>query len=240
MRKLGITEAELRTHYSEVVQDLKRKIKTQEKLLNEYKQSHGSITTLFGSMKDAITALPRGNLLYKPLKKKTKVETPCPVCLLISDTHYGAIQQNSEIEGFGEYSPEIAEARCMNFIERVIKWTDVHRTSYTIKEAYVLVLGDLISGDIHRELSVTNAFPTPVQTIRSAHLLANQLSTLSQYFEKVIVHFVTEDNHARLTLKPQAKEAGLTSFNYIIGEVAKLMLSSHNNIDFNIYPNTKW
>jgi len=232
----GITEGELRAKYSEVTQDLRRKIKILERELAEYKAAHGSISNLFGSIKDAICELPSVKIEYKPPKKKTKVETPCVVSLLISDTHYGAVQAKSEIEGFGEFSPEICEQRCMGFIEKVINWTEVHRTAYRIDEAEVLVAGDLISGDIHHELQVTNAFPVPVQVVRSARLLANQLSLLSRYFTKITVHFVTEDNHARLTKKPQAKEAGLNSFNYILGEIAALMVKGFKNIEFNIYP----
>jgi hypothetical protein len=169
-------------------------------------------------------------------QESAKVSSPCPVCLLICDTHYGAVQNKSEVEGFGEYSPEICENRSMSFIGKVLEWVKLHRASYLVDTAYVLVAGDLISGDIHQELQVTNAFPVPVQTVGAARLIAAQISELSRHFKKIVVHFVTEDNHGRLTKKPQAKEAGINSFNYLVGEIAKTMLSKHSNIEFNIYP----
>lgn len=232
----GISGIELRTRHNEEVRDLKRKLRSTEAILEEYKSEHGSLTTLFGAIKDSIEALPQGKIKYESPKLGKKVESPCVACFLICDTHYGAVQVASEIEGFGEFSSEICERRSMQFVDNGIRWVDVTRSGYRIDNAVVLVVGDLVSGDIHRELSVTNAFPVPVQTVRSARLLANQISRLSEHFKDVTVHFVSEDNHGRLTVKPQAKEAGLNSFNYILGEMAKLMLANHKNVTFNIYP----
>jgi hypothetical protein len=229
----GISEAEIRSTHSEDVKELKRKLLAKDKQLNEYRASHGSITTLFDAIKDAIPIYKQGRVHYTPSPTKN---TSCGMCLLISDTHYGAIQVASEVEGFGEFSPEICEERSMRFIHEVIRWTDLNRKSYKIDTAHVLVAGDLISGDIHLELQVTNAFPVTQQVVGSANLLARQISELSRNFKDVKVHFIVEDNHARLTKKPQAKEAGINSFNYLVGEMAKIMLSSHKNVDFNVYP----
>jgi hypothetical protein len=92
------------------------------------------------------------------------------------------------------------------------------------------------SGDIHKELSVTNAWPSPVQAIKAGELLAKQISIVTPHFETVNVHFIVEDNHSRLTLKPQSKEAGMNSMNYVVGWYAKALLADHKNVNFNIYP----
>jgi hypothetical protein len=113
---------------------------------------------------------------------------------------------------------------------------ELHRKNYHLDELRILVLGDLIIGGIHEELKVTNAFPEPVQCTKAGELLARQVSIMAQHFPKVIVEFIVEDNHARLTKKPQAKEAGINSFNYIVGFIAKEMLRVHKNVQFNIYP----
>lgn len=232
---LGISEAEIRTKHSEEVEELKRKLGSKDKQIEDYRQSHGSIMTLFDSIKDAIPLYAPSRIEYRK-PKKTKISTPCGICLLISDSHYGAIQVASEIEGFGEFSPEICEKRSMKFIEEAIEWTELQRSNYMIAKAHVLVVGDLISGDIHRELSVTNAFPAPQQVVGAARILASQIVALQPHFQEVIVHFITEDNHARLTKKPQAKEAGINSFNYLVGVLAQQMLVQCTTVSFNIYP----
>lgn len=229
----GISGDELRTRHSEETQDLKRKIRLLESNLADYKKAHGSITTLFESVKDAIPLYPPRPIVYKPSKAK---RSDCGVCLLISDVHYGAVQVASEIEGFGEYSPDICVERCNKFVNEVCRWVDLQRSAYNIDTAHVLVAGDLISGDIHEELRITNAFPVTQQVVGAASILAGQLCLLAQNFSKVNVHFVVADNHARLTKKPQAKEEGINSFNYLVGAMAKIMVQTYPNVKFNIYP----
>jgi len=230
----GITEGEIRAKYSEEVQELKRKIASRDKLIEEYKSSHGGITTLFDAIKDTIPIYPPEKIEYKKTVGKKGIS--CGVCLLICDTHYGAVQVSSEIEGFGDFSPEICETRSMKFIDEVINWTSLQRSNYLIDKAHVLVAGDLISGDIHEELRVTNAFPVTQQVIGTARLLSSQISALQSHFAEVNVHFIVADNHSRLTKKPQAKEEGINSFNYLVGAMAQVMLCQHNKVKFNIYP----
>jgi hypothetical protein len=112
----------------------------------------------------------------------------------------------------------------------------MHRQSYRIDECAVIVTGDLISGDIHEELRVTNEFPTPVQCVKAAEILTEQITNLAPSFKEVKIHFIVEDNHSRLTKKPQAKEAGFNSFNYVVGKIASIYLAKHDNVVFNIYP----
>lgn len=231
----GLTEGEIRAKHSEEVQELKRKLTSKDREIEGYRQSHGSLVTLFNMIKDAVPIYPSSKIEYKK-PSKSKISTPCGICLLISDSHYGAVQVTSEVEGFGEFSPEICEKRSMKFIEEVIEWAELQRASYNIERAHVIVVGDLISGDIHHELSVTNAFPAPQQVVGAARILASQISALQPHFKEVIVHFITEDNHARLTKKPQAKEAGINSFNYIVGAMAEIMLCQHNKVKFHLYP----
>lgn len=235
MAPKGISENEIRSKYSEETQDLKRKLRNMESLLQDYKKSHGSISNFFNSIKDLIPQLPKTKIEYS-IPKPSEGKPTISACALICDTHYGAVQQASEIEGFGEYSPELCEKRCMKFAHDTNNWVKSQRSAYNIPNLHVLVVGDLCSGDIHHELQVTNAFPVPQQVIGAARLLASQLDTFSQNFDKVIVEFITEDNHGRLTKKPQAKEAGINSYNYLIGEFAKIMTKNLSNITFNIYP----
>lgn len=230
-----ISEAEIRSKHSEDTQELKRKVASKDREIAEYRASHGSIVALFDAIKDSIPLYPTQKIRYE-MPKFSKQKPLVGVCLLICDSHYGAIQIASEIEDFGEFSTEICETRSMKFVNEVIRWTRLNRQNYQIDRAHVLVAGDLVSGDIHLELQVTNAFPVTQQVVGSARLLANQISTLAPNFKEVIVHFVVEDNHSRLTKKPQAKEAGINSFNYLVGKMAEIILSNQDNVKFNIYP----
>ena len=237
-RKHGkaVSEVELRLLVDEEVTDLKGSIKDKERIIAEYRKEHGSLQSLFRSLGECIAQIKAPPPVYLPPKKQKTVENPVVAVMQINDGHMGQMTMAREVEGFGEYSPELCRLRQLNYARKVLEWVDLHRNSYTINELVVPVLGDMISGDIHEELRVTNAFPSPVQACEAAVLLSDQIAMLSPFFEKVRVEFITEDNHARLTKKPQAAEAGLNSLNYVVGFIAKQRLMALPNVEFNIYP----
>ena len=233
--QIGRSEVELRSIVDEKIQELESRILEKDKILESYRRDHGVLDLFFREVATHIDKTPPQPMLYKPVRK-TSVDSPCAAVMHITDAHMGAIQIASEIEGFGEYSPEISRSRQMTFAKKIIDWTETNRSAYTIPELHVLVTGDLISGDIHEELRITNAFPAPVQVVEASNVLSDQIAMVAPYFEKVVVQFVSEDNHARLTKKPQAKEAGYNSFNYLVGYIAKERCSRLPNVIFNIYP----
>ncbi len=232
----GISENELKEKHGEVSTELRKQIKKLEGVLDIYRQEHGKLELFFAQVEEAISAIPQVPIYYHRPRKTMPGKSICAAVMHISDTHMGSVQNPDEIEGFNEYNPEICDARCMNYTESVVKWVQLHRLAYRIDELHILVTGDLISGDIHDELKITNAFPSPVQVVRAGELLARQIMFVAPHFSKVVVHFLCEDNHSRLTKKPQAKEAGLNSMNYLVGEIARIYTKEQSNIEFNIYP----
>lgn len=228
-----MNESELRSRHSEEFRELERQLKEKDVILDNYKREHGKLELFFNKIYDTIQPVVPLTNVYRPSNRS---KSNCVAVMQISDAHMGAVQMPDEIEGFGEFNPEICEQRQMDYAQSFVNWVEMHRWSYKIDEVAILVTGDLISGDIHDELRITNAFPTPVQCVRAAEVLVKQIGYIAPHFKKVTVHFVVEDNHARLTKKPQAKEAGANSFNYIVGKMAELYLRNHENVEFNIYP----
>lgn len=235
MQTKGIKEHDLKIKYSEELEELRRQLKDKDKILDSYRKEHGKLENFFRPVREQIVPITPIKQVFQG-QKESKVESPCVICAQISDGHLGEIQQPSEIENFNEYNVEICTERQMNYMHKILNWTELHRHSYTINEIAVLVTGDLIAGDIHDELKITSAFPSPVQCVEAGKLLAQQMMLLAPHFKKVTIHFIVEDNHARLTRKPQSKEAGMNSFNYVVGEIAKAYLKHHKNVEFNIYP----
>jgi len=231
---MAINENELREQQSEIVQELRSQIAQQDTVLDGYKKAHGKLEDFFARLSSAILPVLPLESVYE--KGSGKVGSPCAAVMRISDGHMGSVQLPDEIEGFGEFNPELCRSRQVDYAQRFCKWVDVNRGAYQIDEVHVIVTGDLISGDIHEELRVTNAFPTPVQCVRAAEVLVEQIRIVAADFASVVVHFLVEDNHARLTQKPQAKEAGYNSLNYVVGKMAEIYLSKIENVEFNIYP----
>ena len=230
-----LTEGEIRAKHSEEVQKLEKELRERDSLLDKYREEHGVLEIFFRQIREAITPIKAEKIKYSA-KKASRVESPCTVVMMVNDGHHGMCQDADEIEGFNQYDPQISYNRQMAYAEMLLNKVEMQRTAYKVPELVVLALGDLISGDIHEELRITNKWPSPVQAVEAGKLLAKQISKMAPHFERVRIEFVSEDNHARLTKKPQAKEAGLNSLNYVVGEIAKAYLRGHSNVEFNIYP----
>lgn len=233
-RNKGISGEELRNKHSEELEELHRQLTKKDEILENYKRSHGQLEVFFSRILNTISPIAP---LVSNFKEKSKgVKSNVDAVFHVTDSHMGAVQEADEIEGFNEFSPEICDQRNKAFIRRGVEWVQLHRNVYNVRTGHVLFTGDLISGDIHDELRITNAFPSPEQVVRAAQSHAIQLALLSANFEHLIVEFITEDNHARLTKKPQAKEAGKNTFNYLVGKMLEIYVSKHDNIEFNLHP----
>lgn len=200
----------------------------------EYKRQHGHLSQLMAEVLATVPAIDAQPVVYKPQVKRS-VDEDITVLLHITDGHHGAVQEADEVEGFGVFSPELSFARQLGFVKDVLDWTELHRTVYSIPEARFVVTGDAISGDIHEELRVTNAFPAPRQAVEAGEILAKQVAMAAPYFEKVVVDVLTDDNHGRLTKKPQAKEGGVNNWMYVVANIAKKMLVLYDNVTLNIW-----
>ena len=219
---------------SEKFQELLDRLIEKDRILENYKKNHGQLELFFSSVLASIHATKPLPIIYKadPQKGKAIVEA----VMQITDPHMGSVQLADEIEGFNEYNPEICRARQIDFVQRYCKYIDRQRLGQNINVLHVLDTGDNISGDIHQELQVTNAFPVTVQVVEAAKVKAEQLTILCQNFEKVVVHFIGADNHGRLTKKPQAKQEGYNNLNYLVGILAQAYTKKFPNLEFNIYP----
>lgn len=232
----GIAVDDLRVKLSEHTKELERQLKEKDQLIENYRKDHGALEVFFDRVIRSVSPISQLPNVYDPKYGKLKVDSPVVAVAQFSDWHTGEIQEPNEIEGFNAYSPEIQDRRIDRMDEVFLNWVDYHRHAYRIDEHAILATGDLISGDIHDELRVTNAYPVPEQIVQAAQKLSRTVALRASHFAKVTVEFVSEDNHARLTKKPQAKEAGKNSYNYLVGVLAKEYLSRLSNVEFNIYP----
>lgn len=114
------------------------------------------------------------------------------ICL--SDLHIGACFDNFD----GTYSPEIADARLRDYL---VKIRGIQNRN-GCKECVVTLLGDEISGSIHKTISVTNKEDVVDQVKTASMLIADFIDVLSHWFDKVRVYSVS-GNHSRIEKKAE-------------------------------------
>lgn len=234
-REVTLLEVESTLKPSERVRALIAERDALKESFRSYKREHGKLEQLMGEVLEAVPTIAPAAPVYTPAKAR-KVERDVAVVVHVTDAHHGAVQAASEVEGFGEFSPALSRARQFGLVKDIVDWVEMHRHGYSIPECRMLVTGDLISGDIHDELRVTNAFPAPVQAVEAGEILAKQAAMFAPHFERVVADVITDDNHGRLTHKPQAKECGLNNWMYVVASIAQVMLKDHKNVTLNIWP----
>lgn len=231
-----LNEDQIKGLHDEEKQQLHRELSEKDQAIKEYRKEHGRLEVFFNRVIAHIEPIGTLDSVFeKTYRKRRKSDNEVVPVGHVTDSHMGAVQEADEIEHFNEFSPEICDKRNLGFIQAFIDWTLLHRNVYNIRNCRFIFTGDLVSGDIHDELRVTNAFPVPEQVVRAAQIHTKQIALLSPYFETVTVDFLTEDNHSRLTKKPQAKEAGVNSYGYLVARMMEAYLTKHDNVTFNIH-----
>lgn len=206
-----------------------KKVRDLEAALDKVRIRLGEQREIGAQVAAAIVAL-------EPMKRRrwrrpAKPGSPVIAVLALSDLHIGEITKESETEGFGWYNWKIAQARFGRTVDSFLRWVNVQRFGYRIDGCTLLMMGDYISGDIHRELSVTNEFPVPVQAARAATLLANGAASVAAHFAHVRIIEVGADNHGRLTPKPQFKQKSENNMSYLVQFIVNGTLAKHGNIE---------
>ena len=156
---------------------------------------------------------------------------PVTAVLLLSDWHVGEYIDVEMVEGTNTYDLEVAGRRVRLLCSKFCNW--IAESLRPINEIRILVLGDMISGNIHKELIATNECPVPAQIVEAANLLSELIANISGLGIPVGVDFITPDNHSRRSKKYQFKEAGQNSDNFLVGVITRLKLSSC--VDFRIW-----
>lgn len=115
--------------------------------------------------------------------------------LCLSDVHYGVVIDSI----YNKYNPLIAQDRLAQLTAESIKLIKAE----SIKDLYVVNLGDLIAGRIHLQLRINSQYDVITQIMEISELVAQMLAELNKH---VKLHYTsTYDNHSRL--EPNKKES---------------------------------
>lgn len=161
-----------------------------------------------------------------------RIYTPSPVevcvgnsdndlLVILSDLHIGA-DFSSE---WGEYNSDIATRRLNQYIREIVKIAERHNS----ENCFVSIQGDLISGNIHKSIQVTNRENVIDQIKIAANLITDFCFELSNYFKKVTITNVS-GNHSRIDKKEDALHS--ERLDDLIGWIVKTSLSHINKITF--------
>lgn len=141
--------------------------------------------------------------------------------IALSDFHLGINTNNY----FGTYNSDIAEERLQKYIQKILSIQYLHKS----ENAYVVLLGDMLSGEIHFTTQLENRENVTEQIQKSAELISAFIFELSKHFQNVYVNGVA-GNHSRTSYKDQCLRGN--RLDNLIPWYMKAKLSSVQNVIF--------
>ncbi|WP_157649558.1 helix-turn-helix domain-containing protein [Burkholderia ubonensis] len=150
-----------------------------------------------------------------------------------SDWHWGEVVKPSEIGGVNEYNLEIARARLQRLIDTTIDLLTNHMVNPQYPGIVFALGGDMVSGNIHEELSETNDMPIMPVVLDLVDNLFIAIKRLKQVFGKVFLPCVA-GNHGRSTKKIRAKEFNFNSYDWLIYQQLDRLFSDDPDVIFYI------
>lgn len=152
---------------------------------------------------------------------------------ILSDTHYGEVVDKREMGGSNAYNMEIAEQRTARYFDKLISLPQTYLTGVDVEGITVCLGGDIVSGDIHDELTETNELST-YETVET--VLPWLLAGLTKLRERYpSVHVVSAPgNHGRRTRKPHAKRFSADNADTHIARLIAQTLGNEDGYAFTI------
>lgn len=139
------------------------------------------------------------------------------VCL--SDLHLGASYYSYD----GCYDSKIAKDRLNQYLSEIV---DIQKT-HSAENCVVVLLGDLISGDIHSTISVTNKENVIEQVKLACEYISDFVYELGKHFNNVEVRGVS-GNHSRIKEKKEDALLGERLDSLIIWFIKSMLKNAEN------------
>jgi hypothetical protein len=135
--------------------------------------------------------------------------------LFVSDLHWGEVVDPRQINGVNEYNLKIAHQRMDSLVESALHLLKILDPKMNYPGIVMPLGGDMISGNIHDELTATNELNTMPTVVDLYGKLVSVIAFMADQFGRVFLPCVT-GNHGRDTQKIYAKDRHHTSFDWLL------------------------
>ena len=174
------------------IQKEKRKLFDERLDINRRLREESRLETTIEKFEDMLAKIgDERYITYTPSVNVSKDDMI--VCL--SDLHIGAT-----FYGFdGYYDSRIAKTRLNEYLTKIVEIQNMHKA----ENCTIVLLGDIISGAIHKSISVTNKENVIEQVKLACEYISDFIYELGKHFNKVELRGVS-GNHSRIDEKEDA------------------------------------
>jgi len=214
------------------VERLKQELADTRKLLRDNARADSQTRLVIDALKEVVPA--RREVPPAKALKLGRLAVKTSGILDIGDVHYGELVTSRSTGGVAEYSPEIAKARFDYTVKEAIRLGKEHK----ISSIWVIGGGDMISGDIHDDLSRSNEVMPIEQTLECAEMMYGGLEKLCQAFPEV--NFVgVSGNHPRMYRVPFYNRKQIESLDFMLYKMLEAKGVNQPNLKFHT-PESFW
>lgn len=165
-----------------------------------------------------------------PAKPKKSSAT---LVVMLSDTHFDEVVIPEEVDFLNAYDRTIATMRLQKWTQNVIKVARDYISGVEYDGVLMILGGDIFSGDIHEELSDTNADTMLSSLLYWSGQLTASIELLTEEFGKVHVTSVV-GNHGRTTRKPRMKLRVKTNYDWLVSKMIERHFEKDDRVTFQI------
>lgn len=153
--------------------------------------------------------------------------------LFISDWHWGEVVNYDEVSGHNEFNLSIARERAQKCFSRFVEIYSENIVGADYAGCVLAIGGDMVSGNIHDELTETNEMQIMPTILDCAENIIAGINKLLEYFPSVACFCVT-GNHGRTTVKNKFKKRAHTSYDWLISTLCEKHFETDERVRFRI------
>jgi transposase-like protein len=187
-----------------------RKLEAELRIATRAGAEAAAVAQAIGGIAEGVNELDLPEWMGNPIEGASAPGTPT---LFLSDLHWGEVVRPSQIGGVNEFNIRIAHERMQYTVETAIHLLNILGGPYP--GIVVPLGGDMISGNIHDELTATNEINSMPAVLDLYGQLVAAITRLAEVFGHVFLPCVT-GNHGRDTRKIWAKDRHHTSFDWLL------------------------
>jgi hypothetical protein len=210
--------------------ELREEVRRMRRLAEEAQRGDVATRLTLQRIEEAAKAVSPDFSTWEIPRPEPGDRTAQELVLLWSDLHAAEQVSLEETRGINEYNWDIMEARMKDAVRAVASHAD--HFGFNVSKLHIAMLGDMLSGDIHEELKVTNDRPLTEAIVDLASAHVPFLLSLAERFPKIQVSGVP-GNHPRYSRKPQAKQAH-NNADWLFHQFLAALLKDHPQFEFDI------
>lgn len=188
------------------------RLRDEVKKAEQEKVTHAIIRSKIIGLKNQVELMEPPPWMLKPMKHSDMPGTPT---VFLSDLHWAEVIDPKQINNVNQYNLEIANNRLKRLAERTMRLCEIISPTFAYPGIIVPLGGDMVSGNIHDELTATNEVNSMPTVLDLFGAIGTFIETLLTRFEHIFLPCVT-GNHGRDTRKIWGKDRHATSFDWLL------------------------